>query len=73
MNTRHVYRPLGIALAAKKAAPEASLSMLVLAAQLLDVVWPIFILIGVERVTIAPGITRATPLDLSFIPILTAF
>lgn len=53
----------GVALAAKKAAPKASLGVLVLAAQFADVIWPIFVLLGWEQVRIAPGNTRMTPLD----------
>ena len=53
----------GVALAAKKVAPRTSLGVLVLAAQLADLLWPIFLLLGWEQVRIAPGITRVTPLD----------
>ncbi len=50
-------------MAAKKAAPRASLGVLVLAAQFADLLWPIFLLLGWERVRIAPGVTRVTPLE----------
>ena len=53
----------GVAMATKRAAPAASLGTLVLAAQLADGLWPIFLLLGVEQVRIVPGITRVTPLD----------
>jgi hypothetical protein len=52
-----------VALAAKRAAPKASLGTLVFAAQFADLVWPIFLLAGWEQVRIVPGITRVTPLD----------
>ena len=52
-----------VALAAKKAAPRTSLGTLVMAAQFADLLWPIFLLLGVERVAIAPGNTAFTPLD----------
>lgn len=52
-----------IALAAKKAAPKASLGTLVLAAQFIDFLWPIFLLLGLEHVRIDPGNTVFTPLD----------
>ena len=52
-----------LAFAAKRAAPAASLGTLVLAAQFLDALWPIFVLAGIERFEIAPGITVVTPLD----------
>lgn len=51
------------ALAAKKAAPKVSLGILFLAAQLLDLLWPIFLLLGLEHVRIDPGNTAFTPLD----------
>jgi len=53
----------GVALAAKRAAPKASLGTLVFAAQLADLLWPIFLLLGWEQVRIVPGTTRVTPLD----------
>ena len=34
-----------------------------MAAQFLDLLWPAFLLLGVEHARIAPGITRVTPLD----------
>ncbi len=59
----------GVALAAKRAAPRASLPTLFIAAQFLDLLWPILLLAGVEHVRIAPGITRVTPLDFYDYPI----
>ena len=53
----------GLALAAKKATPKISLGTLFFAAQFADMLWPILVLLGVEQVHIAPGITRVTPLD----------
>jgi membrane-bound metal-dependent hydrolase YbcI (DUF457 family) len=58
----------GVALAAKKAAPKASLGTLVLAAQLADLLWPVFLLLGWEHVSIAPGETRVTPLEFTSYP-----
>lgn len=52
----------GVALAAKKVAPRPSLGTLVLAAQLVDGVWPAFLLLGWEHVEIQPGITTVVPL-----------
>ena len=52
----------GLAMAAKKVAPKPSLGTLVLAAQLADGVWPVFVLLGWERVEIEPGVTAVTPL-----------
>ena len=53
----------GVALAAKKIAPRTSLGTMVLAAQFVDLIWPVFLLLGFERVLVAPGTTAVTPLD----------
>ncbi len=64
----------GVALAAKafdrpREAPRSpSLGTFVMAAQWLDLVWPVLVLAGVERVRVAPGITRVTPLDFESYP-----
>lgn len=52
-----------VAFAAKRAAPGVSLGMLFVAAQLPDMIWPVLVLAGVEKVRIVPGITAATPLE----------
>jgi len=36
--------------------------------QLLDVFWSIFVLLGIEKVRIVPGITATNPLDLYYMP-----
>jgi hypothetical protein len=59
----------GVALAAKKIAPRTSLGTLVMAAQFVDLIWPLFLLLGVERVIIAPGATAVTPLDFFSYPL----
>lgn len=59
---------IGVALAAKRAAPRTSLGTLVAAAVWLDLVWPVLLLAGVERVRIAPGATAFTPLDFEHYP-----
>ncbi|HEX7153340.1 MAG TPA: hypothetical protein VF618_17775 [Thermoanaerobaculia bacterium] len=51
------------ALAAKNLTPRTSLGTLIAAATLLDLAWPILLLLGVERVRVAPGNTAFTPLD----------
>ena len=58
-----------VALAAKKASPKTSLGTLFLSAQFLDLMWPIFLLVGLEHVRIDPGNTAFTPLDLYDYPI----
>jgi hypothetical protein len=52
-----------VALGGKKLAPEASLGTLLAAGAFLDLVWPVLVLAGLERVEIAPGATAFTPLD----------
>jgi hypothetical protein len=59
----------GVAFAAKRAAPRTSLGTLTFAAQLLDELWPIFLLLGLERVRIVPGLMAANPLDFVHYPI----
>ncbi len=58
----------GAGLALKKAAPRTSLGTLFLGAQFIDLLWPVLVLAGVERVRIAPGITAVTPLDFESYP-----
>ncbi len=53
----------GLGFGAKRVAPAVSLGALFLAAQLADLLWPTFVLLGWERVEIQPGATRVTPLD----------
>jgi LexA-binding, inner membrane-associated putative hydrolase len=58
-----------LGLAGKRAAPEVSLATWLASVQLADLLWPIFLLAGLEHVRIAPGITRFTPLDFYDYPI----
>ncbi|MFL6245555.1 MAG: metal-dependent hydrolase [Thermoanaerobaculia bacterium] len=48
---------------AKRLAPQVSLGTMFGAAMLLDLVWPLLLLAGVEHVRIDPGNTAFTPLD----------
>jgi hypothetical protein len=57
-----------VAFAAKKVAPGVSLGTLFIAAQLADLLWPVFFLMGLEAVQIRPGITAVTPLDFVHYP-----
>jgi hypothetical protein len=43
--------------------PRASLALLLIAAQLADLLWPVLVALGVEQVRIDPGNTAFTPLD----------
>jgi hypothetical protein len=53
----------GLAFAAKRLAPRASLGTLTLAAQLADEIWPILLLVGVEHVGIRPDARGPLALD----------
>jgi membrane-bound metal-dependent hydrolase YbcI (DUF457 family) len=59
----------GLAFAAKRSAPRASLGTFALATELLDELWPIFLLIGVEQVRVSPGVLAANPLEFVHYPI----
>jgi membrane-bound metal-dependent hydrolase YbcI (DUF457 family) len=59
----------GVGFGAKAAVPTTSLGTLLLASQLIDLLWPTLLLLGLEQVAIAPGITRVTPLDFTHYPI----
>lgn len=58
-----------VAMAGKKAAPRLSLGTLMLSAQLADLLWPVFLLLGLERVSIEPGITAFSPLNFTYYPL----
>jgi membrane-bound metal-dependent hydrolase YbcI (DUF457 family) len=58
-----------VGLASKKIAPRASLLPLLAAPLLLDLLWPLFLLAGWERVRIVPGDTAFTPLEFVSYPI----
>ncbi len=53
---------------AKRAAPAVSLGTAFLACQLADLLWPTFVLFGLESFEIRPGITVVTPLDFTRYP-----
>ena len=59
----------GIGLAAKRVAPRTSLGWLIAAPLLLDLLWPIFLLLGWESVRIDAEATVVTPLDFVGYPI----
>lgn len=58
----------GLAMAAKRVAPEVSLGTTIFAAEFLDAVWPLLVLGGVETFEIKPGITVLSPLDFTSYP-----
>jgi membrane-bound metal-dependent hydrolase YbcI (DUF457 family) len=57
-----------VGFAAKRAAPRTSLTVLLSSAMLLDLLWPLFLWLGIEHVRIAPGNTAFTPLDFESYP-----
>jgi membrane-bound metal-dependent hydrolase YbcI (DUF457 family) len=59
---------VAVALGAKKAAPKTSFGTLLLAAQWPDLLWPLFLMLGWERVRIVPGITAVSPLEFTSYP-----
>jgi hypothetical protein len=58
-----------VAFAAKKLSPRTSLGTLMVAAQWIDFLFPVFILLGLEHAGIKPGANVFLRLDLSDIPI----
>ena len=58
----------GVGFAAKKVTKKTSLGTLFLAAQFLDLLWPIFLIMGIEKVEINPGNTALTPLNFVYYP-----
>jgi hypothetical protein len=58
----------GVSFAAKRVAPTVALWVLFIAVQLLDVFWAPFVLLGIEKVRIVPGITASNPFDLYYMP-----
>jgi hypothetical protein len=59
----------GVAFALKRAEPKLSLGTLFVAAQLADLLWVIFVLLGWEHARIVPGYTAVTPLEFLDYPI----
>jgi membrane-bound metal-dependent hydrolase YbcI (DUF457 family) len=53
---------LAVALAAKRYEPDVNLAWFVAGVSALDLVWPLFVLAGLEHVSIVPGATAFTPL-----------
>jgi len=59
----------GTGFAFKRITPQPSLGTLFFAAQFIDLIYPILLLIGFERVEVDPGNTVVTPLDFVHYPI----
>jgi hypothetical protein len=58
----------GVSLAAKRWSPRTSLGWLFLAVQLLDVLFALFVLSGIEKLRIVHGFTAFNPYDLYWMP-----
>ena len=58
----------GVGFLVKRFEPRIPLWSLFLAVQALDILWGLFVLLGVEKARIVPGITASFPLDLIYIP-----
>jgi hypothetical protein len=58
----------GPSFAAKAMKASMPLWILFLAVQLVDVFWAIFVLTGIEKARVVPGITATNPLDLYYMP-----
>ena len=58
----------GVAFAAKRALPTVALGTWFVACELIDLIWPLFVLLGIETVAITPGITAFSPLDFTYYP-----
>ncbi len=52
-----------VGFASKRLAPRTSLAALIAAAAFIDILCPLFVLLGIEKVRIDPGNTAMTPLD----------
>jgi membrane-bound metal-dependent hydrolase YbcI (DUF457 family) len=57
-----------VAFASKRVAPRPSLGWLFAACQIPDLLWPILLLAGMERVRVDPGNTAFTPLAFDYYP-----
>jgi hypothetical protein len=58
----------GVSYAIKRVSPRTSLGTLFLSVQVLDVLFSILVLLGVEKLRIVPGFTQYNPYDLYYMP-----
>jgi len=63
----------GVGLASKKIDKKISLGTLFFASQFIDLLWPLFLLFGLEKVKIDPGNTAFTPFDFVYYPFSHSF
>jgi membrane-bound metal-dependent hydrolase YbcI (DUF457 family) len=59
---------LAVGFAAKKAAPRISLGTTFLACQAADLLWPVLVIMGIERVSVDHSATAFTPLNFEHYP-----
>jgi hypothetical protein len=57
-----------VGFAAKRAAPKISLATMLFACQLADLLWPVLVLGGIERVRVDATATAFTPFDFEYYP-----
>ena len=60
---------MGVAFAAKKFSPKPSLGTFFIATQFIDLLWPVLLLLGLEKVAIEVGITAVMPFNFISYPI----
>lgn len=58
----------GLSFAAKKAAPKVSLGTLFIATQFVDILWPLLLVLHVEKVAISPGYTKTNAYEFLYYP-----
>jgi hypothetical protein len=63
----------GVSFVLKSIDRKIPLWMLFVAVQFVDVLWSVFVIVGIEKVRIVPGITASNPLDLYYMPYTHSF
>src|SRR3989304_2171349 len=58
----------GVGFAAKRINNKPSLGTLFIATQFIDLLWPFFLILGIEKVEIEPGISAMNPFDFTYYP-----
>jgi len=58
----------GLSFAAKRAAPKVSLGTLFIATQFVDILWPLLLVLHIEKVAIIPGYTKTNSFDFLYYP-----
>lgn len=58
----------GVGFAGKKFGKSASLGTYFMAAQWIDLIWPILLLLGIEKAEIKPGISAVSPINFTYYP-----